>query len=82
MRPRVTASVTLDRAFKPSNWTLTSRATKSKSPEVIETPFQTRTNKAVDLGRLRRSTQLQNSQIYWVGAQNGGVERISRTRLD
>jgi hypothetical protein len=48
----------LDKAFKPSNWTLTSRATKPKSPEVIETPFQTRTNEAADLGHLRRSTQL------------------------
>jgi hypothetical protein len=36
--------VTPDKAFRPSNWTLTSQATKSKSPEVIETPFQTRTN--------------------------------------
>jgi len=37
MRPRGTASVTPASAFKPSNWTLTSRATKS--PEVIDTPF-------------------------------------------
>jgi hypothetical protein len=44
MRPRGTASVTPDKAFRPSNWTLTSLATKSKSPEVIETPFQTRTS--------------------------------------
>ena len=35
MRPRGTASVTPDRAFKPSNRTLTSRAAKFKSPEVI-----------------------------------------------
>jgi hypothetical protein len=40
MRPRFTASVTLAKAFKPSNWTLTSRATKSKSPEVIEAPLK------------------------------------------
>jgi hypothetical protein len=34
--------VTLDKAFKPSNWTLTSRATKS--PEVIDTPFKLNAN--------------------------------------
>src|ERR1700726_1219666 len=48
MRPRGTASVTPDKAFKPSNWTLTSRATKSKSPEVIETPFSN-ANEPTDL---------------------------------
>jgi hypothetical protein len=36
MRPRGTASVTPDNAFKPSNWTLTSRATNSKLPEAID----------------------------------------------
>jgi hypothetical protein len=56
MRPRVTASVTPDKAFKPSNWTVTSRATRFKSPEVIETPFQTQ--RTIDLDPVRRSKQL------------------------
>jgi hypothetical protein len=47
MRPRGTTSETADSAFKPSNWTLTSDATKSKSAETIETPFQTRSNRLI-----------------------------------
>jgi hypothetical protein len=35
MRPRGTASVTSDKALRPSNLTPTSRAAKSRVPEVI-----------------------------------------------
>src|ERR1700704_372405 len=44
MRPRGTTNVTPDKAFKPSNRTLTSRAAKSKSPKAIQTPLQTPTS--------------------------------------
>jgi hypothetical protein len=65
MRPRFTASVTLAKAFKPSNWTLTSRATKSKSPEVIKMPLKR--ERTIDLDLLRCSNQLQNSKrkLLW-----------------
>src|ERR1700754_2210505 len=44
MCPRGTAKVTPDNAFKPSNWTLTSRATNSKPADIIPTPSQPRTD--------------------------------------
>jgi hypothetical protein len=64
MRPLVTASVTLDKAFKPSNWTLTSRPTKANSPEVIETPFQNANEQLI--------------LIFCVAASNCKIRKIAR----